>query len=57
MNKKNIVIGIIGVGYVGLPLAVEFEKKYKVICYDKNQSRIKSLKSNFDNTLEISSKN
>jgi len=57
MTKKNIVIGIIGVGYVGLPLAVEFEKKYKVICYDKNQSRIKSLKSNFDNTLEISSKN
>ena len=31
-------------------------KKYKVICYDKNQSRIKSLKSNFDNTLEIVSK-
>lgn len=53
--KKNIIIGIIGVGYVGLPLAIEFAKKYRVICYDKDQDRIKDLKSNIDDTLEVSS--
>ena len=37
-------IGIIGLGYVGLPLAVEFGKKYKTFGYDINISRIKNLK-------------
>jgi UDP-N-acetyl-D-galactosamine dehydrogenase len=53
--QNNYRIGIIGLGYVGLPLAVEFAKKYKVIGYDVNQQRIDQLRSGIDNTLEISS--
>ncbi|WPV01187.1 nucleotide sugar dehydrogenase [Mucilaginibacter sp. cycad4] len=48
-------LGIIGLGYVGLPLAVEFAKKYKVIGYDINVDRINELKSGIDHTLEIDS--
>ena len=51
MNHK---IAIIGLGYVGLPLAVEFAKKYKVIGFDINQARIDALNEGHDNTLEIS---
>jgi UDP-N-acetyl-D-galactosamine dehydrogenase len=43
-------------GYVGLPLSICFNKKYKVIGYDLNQTRIDQLKKNFDKTLEISYK-
>lgn len=43
MSKSEIKIAIIGLGYVGLPLAVEFAKKYKVIGFDINQRRIKEL--------------
>ena len=42
-------------GYVGLPLAVEFSKKYKVIGFDINHSRIKELEKNNDSTLEVTS--
>ena len=42
------IISIIGVGYVGLPLAIKFSKKYKVIGYDSNKSRIEDLKKNKD---------
>ena len=48
-------IAVIGLGYVGIPLAVEFGKKYKTIGLDINESRIKELKSGFDRTLEMSS--
>ena len=41
MLKKNIKIGIIGLGYVGLPLAIEFGKKFKVIGYDKINLELK----------------
>jgi len=47
-------IAIIGLGYVGLPLAVEFGKKYQVIGFDINKSRITELKSGTDSTLEVS---
>ena len=50
MKKK---IAIIGLGYVGLPLAVEFAKKFTVIGYDINQLRIQELKKGHDSTLEI----
>ena len=50
---KNKKIAIIGLGYVGLPLAVEFGKKYSTIGYDVNFQRIKELSSGFDNTGEI----
>jgi UDP-N-acetyl-D-galactosamine dehydrogenase len=46
-------IGIIGLGYVGLPLAVAFSQKYHVVCFDINEARIDELKSNYDRTLEI----
>ncbi len=53
MNKKQLSLAVIGLGYVGLPLAVEFSKKRKVIGYDVSLKRIKELKSGFDRTLEI----
>ena len=48
-------IAIVGLGYVGLPLAVEFAKKYQVVGFDINQSRVDELKQNKDHTLETSS--
>ena len=52
-NLKNTKIAIIGLGYVGLPLAIEFNKKYPVIGFDINKSRIKELQSGADSTYEI----
>jgi len=49
---KNKKIALIGLGYVGLPLAVEFGKKRKVVGFDVNQSRINDLKKGIDSTLE-----
>ena len=51
MNNK---IAIIGLGYVGIPLAVEFGKSIKTIGFDIDKSRIEELKSGFDRTLEMS---
>ena len=45
-------IAVIGLGYVGLPLAVAFGKKYKVIGFDIDASRIKALKNGTDRTLQ-----
>ena len=50
MIKK---ISIIGLGYVGLPLAIEFAKKFKVVGFDINQSRVDELITGHDSTLEI----
>ncbi len=52
---NNTKIAIIGLGYVGLPLAVEFAKKYETIGFDINQTRIEQLKNNTDVTLETTS--
>ena len=49
----DLKIAIIGLGYVGLPLAIEFSKKYKVIGFDINQNRIDELEINNDSTLEV----
>ena len=46
-------IAVIGLGYVGLPLAVEFAKKYKVIGFDINPKRVEELRKGIDKTLEI----
>ena len=54
--NKNSNICIIGLGYVGLPLAVEFGKKREVLGYDISQSRINELNSGIDSTLEVTSK-
>jgi len=50
LSKK---IAIIGLGYVGLPLAVEFAKKFKVVGFDINQARLSELNRGEDQTLEI----
>ncbi len=55
MKLESVNIGIIGLGYVGLPLAIEFGKKYKTIGYDINKTRIGELKSGHDKTNECSS--
>jgi UDP-N-acetyl-D-galactosamine dehydrogenase len=52
MESKHF-IAVIGLGYVGLPLAVEFAKKYPVIGFDINNSRIEELRKGHDHTLEI----
>jgi UDP-N-acetyl-D-galactosamine dehydrogenase len=52
-NNKVDKIAIIGLGYVGLPLAVEFAKYYTTIGFDINENRINELNSGVDSTLEI----
>ena len=51
---KNIKIGVIGLGYVGLPVSVLFSKKYEVIGFDINKSRVDALNHFNDTTLEVS---
>ena len=55
MNKK-LKLAIIGLGYVGLPLTLEFAKKKSVIGFDINKKRIKELNNGFDKNLEFSKK-
>lgn len=50
------VIGIVGLGYVGLPLAAAFAEKYNVIGFDINQARITELQNGYDRTLELDTK-
>lgn len=52
---QAVKIGIIGLGYVGLPLAVEFGKKFAVVGFDLKLSRIEELQSGRDSTLETTS--
>jgi UDP-N-acetyl-D-glucosamine/UDP-N-acetyl-D-galactosamine dehydrogenase len=54
ISGKSVNIGIIGLGYVGLPLAVEFGKQYKVTGFDINKKRVEELNSGYDRTLECS---
>ena len=53
MNAKDTRIAVIGLGYVGLPLAVEFGKIYPTTGFDINRSRIAALISGHDSTLEV----
>lgn len=53
MQAAPLKIAIIGLGYVGLPLAIEFSKKYRVIGFDINMERIIELREGKDHTLEI----
>ena len=55
MDLKRTKIALIGLGYVGLPLAVEFGKNREVIGFDINEARIKELSSGHDSTLEVTS--
>ncbi len=54
MNILDKKIAVIGLGYVGLPLAVEFGKKYQTLGFDINQARVKELHTGHDSTLEVS---
>ena len=56
MIDSKIKIGVIGLGYVGLPLAVEFSKTFDVLGFDISKDRIDGLAKNFDETLMISKK-
>jgi len=53
LNKETKKIAIIGLGYVGLPLAVEFAKKYAAVGFDINQNRVDELNTGKDSTLEV----
>ncbi|REE24444.1 UDP-N-acetyl-D-galactosamine dehydrogenase [Winogradskyella pacifica] len=53
MNHSEDKIAIIGLGYVGLPLAVEFAKKFFVVGFDINKQRISELNTGLDKTLEV----
>ena len=53
MNLSNARIAIVGLGYVGLPLAVEFGKQRPVLGFDINTARITELQSGRDSTLEV----
>ena len=53
MFKKKLKISIVGLGYVGLPLAVSFSKYYKVFGFDLNKDRINNLQKGYDETLEV----
>lgn len=53
-NLSDAKVAVIGLGYVGLPLAVEFSKKFSTIGFDINKERIKELKSGLDATMELS---
>ena len=53
ISLDNISIGLIGLGYVGLPLATEFGKKYTTFGFDIDKSRVKDLKKGIDTTNEV----
>jgi len=53
MNIMNKKIAVIGLGYVGLPLAAAFAEKYPVVGFDINKGRVNELKSGHDHTLEL----
>ena len=52
-TNKNVEISVIGLGYVGLPLAVEFAKKFPVTGFDINEKRVDELNRGHDRTLEV----
>lgn len=55
-SNKERIVSVIGLGYVGLPVAVAFGKKRKTIGFDINRVRIQELKNSFDRTNEVESK-
>lgn len=54
VDKDNLRIGVVGLGYVGLPLAVEFGSRYPTVGFDVKESRIAELRAGSDSTLEVS---
>ena len=56
MFKKNPIISIIGMGYVGLPLAIKFSKHFNVNGFDLNLNRINKLNKGIDKNLQFKKK-
>ena len=56
LRIEEVKLGIIGLGYVGLPLAVEFAQKFDVLGYDINSARVEELRGGSDHTLEVAEK-
>ena len=54
LGETNIKIAVLGLGYVGLPLAIAFSKFYEVVGFDLNQDRITELKNNIDSSGDCS---
>ena len=54
--KKESKIAVIGLGYVGLPIALAFAKKVKVIGFDINEDRVRMMQNNIDPSQEIEAK-
>ena len=54
MNIQDVRLAVVGLGYVGLPLAVEFGKQREVLGFDINARRIEELRAGNDHTLEVS---
>ncbi len=50
---ENAKIAVVGLGYVGLPLAVEFGKRYETVGYDVSAARVEALRAGTDTTLEV----
>jgi UDP-N-acetyl-D-galactosamine dehydrogenase len=55
-NLRNLKVGIVGLGYVGLPLAVEFGKRFQTVGFDIKAERVDELRRGVDSTLEVESK-
>ena len=53
MKLTDVKLGVVGLGYVGLPLAVEFGKKYPTVGFDINTPRIRELRIGHDSTMEV----
>lgn len=56
MEENNIKVGIVGLGYVGIPLAIAFDKKYKTVGFDINKEKIEKYKKGIDVTNEVGNK-
>ena len=56
ISSRDLKLAVIGLGYVGLPLAVEFSKKRNVVGFDVNKRRVNELNSGIDRNLEFKRK-
>ena len=56
MNKSDFKICVLGLGYVGLPLAIAFGKKFNTFGYDIDKKKIEQLKNHYDSNLEVQKK-
>lgn len=53
LSLRNLKVGVVGLGYVGLPLAVEFGKHFETVGFDINEARVRELRAGRDSTLEV----